>query len=576
MRHTMGLYKQYFRLTQRARNHLLGISNQSDGTNHHLPLQMLISQHFSHGRLSVIILGLFTLAIGIILSSIPWLDYIIVKNLKLREGSFSFHYWQKPGVIRLTKVYIFNVSNPDGFLRQGEKPKLQEIGPFVYKLHNRRTNWDDYRSKIENKVNIKVSLKTTNEIDEAVATLVSVLQEAAQLSTPLPKTQSSVFHIIRLGFEKDSTIQQIHRITSSITQTLEDKKYCKSVFLNTLSTQSNNMGYWLQKTISVLLAMGSSKPFVSVTADELVFGYDDSLVSLAHKFYPKRKKPSNKMGLLISRNGTLAEVHNMYTGETGMQEFGLLANLNGKETLPYWDEAPCNDLTASEGSFFPPRYFTKRDVVYLYDKDLCRTFPFQYRESGEKHDVLRRWVKSGNKCFCPGNEYCPPKGLQNISPCQYDAPVYLSFPHFLDADPSLINEVEGLNPVRQKHQSYFRIQPKLGVPVEGKVRVQLNLRIQQAPNINPVKDFKTMVFPVMWLEEGIDELTPPIRRWLYVATTFADVACPLMTYGFIIFGSCLIIAVFVNAYKSIMFTKKTIQIGMKNLRRGSLLISSNR
>ncbi|XP_030749243.1 scavenger receptor class B member 1-like [Sitophilus oryzae] len=379
-----------------------------------------------------------------------------------------------------------------------------------------------------------------------------------------------------LRFVPELSVDRTHKIT------------VPNIPLLTLSTQSNNMGYWLQKTISVLLAMGSSKPFVSVTADELVFGYDDSLVSLAHKFYPKRKKPSNKMGLLISRNGTLAEVHNMYTGETGMQEFGLLANLNGKETLPYWDEAPCNDLTASEGSFFPPRYFTKRDVVYLYDKDLCRTFPFQYRESGEKHgipadlytppeDVFEDVRQNPeNKCFCPGNEYCPPKGLQNISPCQYDAPVYLSFPHFLDADPSLINEVEGLNPVRQKHQSYFRIQPKLGVPVEGKVRVQLNLRIQQAPNINPVKDFKTMVFPVMWLEEGIDELTPPIRRWLYVATTFADVACPLMTYGFIIFGSCLIIAVFVNAYKSIMFTKKTIQIGMKNLRRGSLLISSNR
>lgn len=24
-----------------------------------------------------------------------------------------------------------------------------------------------------------------------------------------------------------------------------------------------------------------------------------------------------------------------------------------------------------------------------------------------------------NKCYCPGDEYCPPKGLQNISPCQY-------------------------------------------------------------------------------------------------------------------------------------------------------------
>lgn len=31
------------------------------------------------GRLAVILIGLFTLAVGIILSSIPWLDYIILK-----------------------------------------------------------------------------------------------------------------------------------------------------------------------------------------------------------------------------------------------------------------------------------------------------------------------------------------------------------------------------------------------------------------------------------------------------------------------------------------------------------------
>lgn len=37
--------------------------------------------------------------------------------------------------------------------------------------------------------------------------------------------------------------------------------------------------------------------------------------------------------------------------------------------------------------------------------------------------------------------------------------------------------------------------------MEGKIRVQLNLRVQQAPYITPVKDFKTIVFPIMWLEE---------------------------------------------------------------------------
>lgn len=55
------------------------------------------------------------------------------QNLRLMNGSLSYHYWQRPGVIRLTKVYIFNVTNADGFLNNGEKPKLTEVGPFVYR-----------------------------------------------------------------------------------------------------------------------------------------------------------------------------------------------------------------------------------------------------------------------------------------------------------------------------------------------------------------------------------------------------------------------------------------------------------
>ncbi|KAJ8886472.1 hypothetical protein PR048_012683 [Dryococelus australis] len=47
-------------------------------------------------------------------------------NLRLWNGTISYRYWQKPGVIRLTKLYIFNVTNPDGFLNGGEKPKCSE------------------------------------------------------------------------------------------------------------------------------------------------------------------------------------------------------------------------------------------------------------------------------------------------------------------------------------------------------------------------------------------------------------------------------------------------------------------
>lgn len=45
--------------------------------------------------------------------------------------------------------------------------------------------------------------------------------------------------------------------------------------------------------------MSSYTPFKSLTVDELLFGYDDTLVNLAHKFYPREKRPMSKMGLLI-------------------------------------------------------------------------------------------------------------------------------------------------------------------------------------------------------------------------------------------------------------------------------------
>lgn len=34
-----------------------------------------------------------------------------------------------------------------------------------------------------------------------------------------------------------------------------------------------------------------------------------------------------------------------------MKVFGLINRLNGLDHLPYWPEAPCNSITASEGKF---------------------------------------------------------------------------------------------------------------------------------------------------------------------------------------------------------------------------------
>lgn len=78
----------------------------------------------------------------------------------------------------------------------------------------------------------------------------------------------------------------------------------------------------------------------------------------------------------------MTEVSTINTGlgEDGMLKFGYIDRLNGMDKLPFWRENPCNNITASEGSFFPPRELSKSDTVYVYDKDLCRIIPLKYSE----------------------------------------------------------------------------------------------------------------------------------------------------------------------------------------------------
>lgn len=47
----------------------------------------------------------------------------------------------------------------------------------------------------------------------------------------------------------------------------------------------------------------------------------------------------------------------------------------------------------------------------------------------------------------------------------------------------------------------MKIQPKIGVPLEGKVRLQVNLKVERAKDIWTVSNFPSIYFPIMWLEE---------------------------------------------------------------------------
>lgn len=90
----------------------------------------------------------------------------------------------------------------------------------------------------------------------------------------------------------------------------------------------------------------------------------------------------------FKRNGTLTEVSTINTGHKGMDKFGYLDQLNGQPELPFWSEQPCTNISASEGSFFPPREYTEDSRRYVYDKDLCRIIPLDYKDTVFKDGKL--------------------------------------------------------------------------------------------------------------------------------------------------------------------------------------------
>jgi scavenger receptor class B, member 1 len=51
--------------------------------------------------------------------------------------------------------------------------------------------------------------------------------------------------------------------------------------------------------LSLAIRTMGLKAFVEVTPEQLAFGYDDPLVMLANKFFPKHRRPMRLMGLLL-------------------------------------------------------------------------------------------------------------------------------------------------------------------------------------------------------------------------------------------------------------------------------------
>ena len=103
-----------------------------------------------------------------------------------------------------------------------------------------------------------------------------------------------------------------------------------------------------------------------------------------------------------------------------------------------------------------------------------------------------------NEGFCP----CRESGIQNVSTCRFNAPLFLSHPHFYNADPVLAEAVSGLHPNPKEHSLFLDIHPVTGIPMNCSVKLQLSLFVKSVKGIGQTGNIQPVVLPLMWFEES--------------------------------------------------------------------------
>uniref|UniRef100_A0A1A9ZZ29 Scavenger receptor class B member 1 n=1 Tax=Glossina pallidipes TaxID=7398 RepID=A0A1A9ZZ29_GLOPL len=443
-------------------------------------------------------LGIILMLLATTIFIIDPVKTIAKSQMTFRKGSTLFNVWQKPPLEVFITVYMFNVTNYDRFSSGvDDKMKLAEVGPYVYQ------EWLE---------NHNATFHANNTVTFVPKRTVKFVRER---SVGDPKVDKIIVpNIPYLG--ATSAASSFSMITAMALRALTSK------------LQSETM--------------------LDITVHDYLWGYEDRLVYLASKLIPQIIN-FEKFGLLERMFNEGHNVVNMHLPGSKIskdrqpkyyREFSI-NTWNNEKTIHYWTNSRKQNLTncnrvygTFDGSLFP-HDIEKGEILRIYRKTFCRTLPIVFTHPSTINGIEAYNFKLHEKsfdsdlsdgdssCFCK-NRKCLRKGLGNITPCYYNIPLAISFPHFFNADPSLLKPFEGLEPNESKHGTEIALQPQLGIPMRVKSRFQVNLAMSDVSFNGEVQRFRNMVLPIFWLQIGLDDLTPYLKTLLMLTFKVGPIA----------------------------------------------------
>ena len=92
-----------------------------------------------------------------------------------------------------------------------------------------------------------------------------------------------------------------------------------------------------------------------------------------------------------------------------------------------------------------------------------------------------------------------------MSACRFGAPIFMSQPHFYQADPFYISQLGqgSMTPNATAHETAFIFEPTSGVVMSVKARFQVNVKLDRIPEMTAFKHLPATTFlPTFWFETG--------------------------------------------------------------------------
>lgn len=455
--------------------------------------------------LGFVALGTLTVLFGAVLLFVgpAIMNHQIIKNTVIDpDNDLSFTMWKDVPVPFFMSVYFFNILNPQEILA-GEKPMVEQRGPYVYRKHiqkdnitfhpNNTVSYKEYRQYF-----FEPSMSVGNESDVVTLPNMLVLGAAVMLE---------------------------------------------------------NLPFAVRLMISATFKTFNEGPFLTKTIGELMWGYDSLLVEFLNRYLPGMLPSTGKFGLFADFNNSNTGLFTIFTGKDDIRNVHKVDSWNGLTQLSYWQTPQCNMINGTAGQMWPP-FMTKESTLPFYSPDACRSLELVYQRPGEFNGVpLYRFIApktmfANGTDYAPNEGFCPCRqsGLLNVSSCRHKSPCFISHPHFYNADPVLLDYVQGLHPTEEEHGLFIDIHPLTGIPLNVAIRLQLNLYMKRVSGITETGKIAEVVMPMLWFEES-GYIDGPILSTFHTNLVVLPAVMEYMQYGFIGLGLAMIIIAALVHYK---------------------------